>query len=27
VGADAPLVEANVEVDSPLREHGGGDDA
>lgn len=27
VGADAPLVEANVEVDSPFREHGGGDDA
>jgi cyclohexadieny/prephenate dehydrogenase len=26
-GAAAPLIDVNVEVDSPVREHGGGDDA
>jgi cyclohexadieny/prephenate dehydrogenase len=26
-GAAAPLVETNIEVDRPVREHGGGDDA
>jgi hypothetical protein len=26
-GAPAPLVDVNVEVPQPVREHGGGDDA